>query len=226
MSVHEQVDRSECPAEQHDTKWDYLHRGCRCPDRRHEVLRYRKLRKAGLHGLAYYPSYLVARRLQALAAIGWDALTLARRLHIDEAYVKKMRLPLYDSVTSHAAEPVFALYEELCGTPGPSERMRTYARKVKWFPPLAWDDIDNLLEKPSRGPTKKGQRPTDSARIIRAMHGEQVALTPEERTLAAVRLRDEGVALAEIARRLRISERSVPRALVRAKVVEIEQEDQ
>lgn len=81
------------------------------------------------------------RRLQALAAIGWDSSTVAHRLGQKHGttvvHVRNGRQPRLRRST---ADAIAALYEELWDQPGPSARARTDAAQRRWAPPMAWDD--------------------------------------------------------------------------------------
>lgn len=93
-----------------------------------------------------------ARRIRALQAIGWPLYHLDRALgHGDgnprtSNYVHN--LCHRERVRASTAAKVARIYDQLSGTPGPSERVRNLARKRGWAPPLAWDDIDDPDEAP------------------------------------------------------------------------------
>lgn len=80
------------------------------------------------------------RRLRALVALGWPQQQLADRIgwHIAAlSYITRGRQRFVHQAT---ADLIAALYDELSGQPGPSERVRALAAKRGWAPPLAWDD--------------------------------------------------------------------------------------
>lgn len=87
-----------------------------------------------------------ARKLQALVALGWTQVELARRLKMSAPSIRNLvRIRDDDTSTRVRADTerkVRALYEDLHMTPGSSSRARTIARTSGWLPPLAWDDID------------------------------------------------------------------------------------
>lgn len=91
----------------------------------------------------------VQRRVQALAAIGWSAAEVARRVGVDPDGVKQLRRREVKQVKVDFAERIIATFDELCMTAMPptgdavATRQRNEARAKGWPPPLAWDDIDH-----------------------------------------------------------------------------------
>lgn len=105
------------------------------------------------------PAVGVARRVQALVALGWSFRQIAARIGVDHGLPCRWARST-NWVTRSTHERVSALFEELCMTPPPTSTprlrreatyARTVARKHGWLPPLAWDDIDNPDEQPSLG---------------------------------------------------------------------------
>lgn len=92
------------------------------------------------------------RRLQALVAIGYTQAELARRLGITSANSTAL-FHAEGQVLAVTARRVADLYDRLSMTSGPSQAARARARKLRWAPPLAWDDdtIDNPAAHPDRG---------------------------------------------------------------------------
>lgn len=87
-----------------------------------------------------------ARRIQALACIGWPQAALGPMLGRGPAYTNQM---MHRGVLMSSTAADFArLYRELCVTPGPSEAAKRIAAARGWAPPLAWDDIDDPDETP------------------------------------------------------------------------------
>jgi len=105
------------------------------------------------------------RRLQALAAIGWDCDTIAARLGLRQGtQISRMR-GRSPRVNSATAARVRALYDELWDQPGPSRISRARAAAAGWLPPLSWDDgmgphgIDNPDATPAVAPVRReGER--------------------------------------------------------------------
>lgn len=80
-----------------------------------------------------------ARRLQALAAIGWTGTALAAESGMMQqqiSFLTKGARPVAASV----AERVAGLYDRLSMLPGPSESARKRAEVKGWARPLEWDD--------------------------------------------------------------------------------------
>lgn len=93
------------------------------------------------------------RRLQALVAVGYTQSDLARRLRIMPTNSTCLFRGLRPQVLACTALRVATLYDELSMTTGPSQSARDRARKLRWAPPLAWDDdtIDNPDATPDFG---------------------------------------------------------------------------
>jgi transcriptional regulator with XRE-family HTH domain len=92
------------------------------------------------------------RRLQALVAIGYTQADLAARVGITAANATEL-FRGNRSVLLSTAIKVRGIYEELSMRPGPSDAARQRAKKLRWAPPLAWeeDTIDNPQAKPDLG---------------------------------------------------------------------------
>ncbi|WP_043654614.1 hypothetical protein [Nocardia thailandica] len=80
------------------------------------------------------------RRIQALQALGWTRWDIAERLEIDSSTISQICNA--QRVTYGRWAAVRALYEELSGTPGPSQRAAATARKHGLAAPLAWEGLD------------------------------------------------------------------------------------
>ncbi|KIU17882.1 hypothetical protein [Mycolicibacterium llatzerense] len=98
------------------------------------------------------PSIGSARRIQALVALGHTQADLAAEIGCYENRIPRMmRQPF---VTVAFARDVDALYRRLMFTPAPdtlaARRSRQRAQRAGWWPPLAWEDIDDPAEKPER----------------------------------------------------------------------------
>lgn len=83
------------------------------------------------------------RRLQALAAIGWEFTALAPRFNITLFALRRIANGDMQLVRSTTAADVAREYKELSEKPGGSARARNLARKKEWAPPATWDDIDD-----------------------------------------------------------------------------------
>lgn len=146
------------------------------------------------------PSIGTARRIQALVALGHTQAVLAAEIGCYENRIaRSMRQPF---VTVAFALAVDEVYRRLMFTPAPdtlsARRSRMRAERAGWWPPLAWDDIDDPAEKPER---KLRYRATVVARF-------------DERYQDVVDIGVRGDA--NIAERLGISERSLRSMRARA----------
>jgi len=133
------------------------------------------------------------RRLQALVAIGYTQADLAARVGITAANATEL-FRGNRSVLLSTAIKVQGIYEELSMRPGPSDAARQRAKKLRWAPPLAWDDdtIDNPEAKPDLG--------------------ERRAVKFDERFLE---MRELGFSDLEILQRLNVKAKSLMRQLER-----------
>lgn len=130
------------------------------------------------------PGVGTARRVQALAALGWSYPELAKRLGLEgksgREVVRRYARTNGRFLATTAAR-VDRLYRELCMTPPPQStpderyayrRALNAARRHGWVPPLAWDDIDNDPA-PVAAPAREGD--IDHAVVERMLaSGERV----------------------------------------------------
>jgi DNA-binding NarL/FixJ family response regulator len=201
----------------HRTASDYRY-GCRCPEAREAYRLYRKRGREGRGVPQVINSLGTARRLQALAAIGWSCPDLAVELgygsYAAVSYLQRRDRP---TVLRSIAERVAAVYDRLSMTPGASVRAVRTAARNGWAPPLAWDDdeIDLPQAKP-RGKVTWDAAPPDPAVIERVVRGERRAdevLRRSERDAAIHQCRALGIPAHEIARRVGVSTRTVDRVV-------------
>ena len=108
------------------------------------------------------PAVASARRLQALAVLGWSPPVLAGRLGMYPASVRRIRDGERDDVETATAAAITALYRELWNQvpPAATKAERIAAGKVSrhaarsgWVPAAAWDDdeIDDPAATPADG---------------------------------------------------------------------------
>lgn len=125
------------------------------------------------------------RRIRALMAIGW------RLADIDEAagYTAR-RANWAHNITSQGrvhvdtAEKVARVYDRLCMTPGPSDRLRAMSARSGWAPPLAWDNIDDPLEQPRGLKSDRDQTSVDPVVVERLLSGVRTPSTRAEKVEA------------------------------------------
>lgn len=165
------------------------------------------------------------RRLRALAAMGHQPIPMAAYLAVSEAEVWEIldghhtRLP--EDVATFAAEMFSSLWGlRIDGAAG--DQMRRLARERRWVGPLAWDDIDDVTEKPNRrgllplpsdeAGARGGNTKIDEIAVENAVLGEPVRLQHSERLVAIRRLHTLRKSDNEIAKILQISSKTVLRA--------------
>lgn len=144
---------------------------------------YRKYRNGGP---VQRPALGTTRRLQALAALGWTQVQLGARLGVSDARVGHLTEGRSAKLHPATADAVARLYDEISMTvpadhDGPRSlgqtrvhaRARANAERRGYFPPLAWDDIDDPNERPTRGYQKaRSHHELDEAVVERVMNGE------------------------------------------------------
>lgn len=89
------------------------------------------------------------RRLQALAAIGWSQMEIARRYDGHFVSLASIARGAQSQVGPRLHRLITTAYDDLAMTPGPHNRTRLDAARKGWAPPLAWDDIDDPNEIPT-----------------------------------------------------------------------------
>jgi hypothetical protein len=98
-----------------------------------------------------------ARRLQALAVMGYGSPFLAERLGVTDTRVRKLRQPFYPVIRTVQAQAIDALYRSLSMTPavGLAADMVRARAAAGWAPALAWDEgaIDDPSAVPDYGPS-------------------------------------------------------------------------
>lgn len=95
------------------------------------------------------------RRIRALSRLGWPANMIAQRIGTSQAHLSG--IADRKRITAAMARAVAGVYDQLAMTPAPespyTKRLRTYAKKRGWAPPLAWDEhtIDDPAAEPDMG---------------------------------------------------------------------------
>lgn len=130
------------------------------------------------------PTLGTARRIQALACLGWSTAELSRRLGMHRSYLLKTLDR--DTVEAMTALAVRRLYDELsmtwCTTLAAS-RTAAEARARGWAPPLAWDEraIDDPDAQPHGRTSTSG---VDEIVVERLLAGHRVPSTRAEKVEA------------------------------------------
>lgn len=145
------IDRSQCPAEKHGTRFYRRKYHCTCPDAAVAERRYEKLHKAGLLPPAYVPVTGTARRLRALAVAGYGLRRVAGECDATLAQLSEWRSERLSRVHRTNAAMIAEVYERLKDQPGRSGRAREWALSQGWHGPEAWafGDIDDPDEEPA-----------------------------------------------------------------------------
>lgn len=141
-----------CTAHRHGSSWAYRH-GCRC---REAVSAARRVSKLNHVGRRYSPPPVpaigTARRLRALATIGFGPAELAPLLGWSVHRVKAIRLMRHATVQPATANRIRALTDALAGTPPldtfNGRRQRANARTQGWASLAEWADIDDPDDRP------------------------------------------------------------------------------
>lgn len=160
---------------------------------------------------AWVPNVATRRRIEALQCMGWSLGEIGRRLGVSRQAVGQCRRR--DRVQVGHAARIAAVFDELAMRPGPDMKTRAWAAKSGYAPPLAWDDdaIDDPKAKPY-GVSRRHHRQApvvDEVAIARALDGDRVALTKDERLVVVEQLAAEGLSDAQIADRVGVTDRTV-----------------
>jgi transcriptional regulator with XRE-family HTH domain len=141
------------------------------------------------------------RRIQAMLALGWSTYAIADRVGKSQARVWEWSTGRRLYVTPATDEAIRRVYDELSMKPGPSDTTRRRAARLRYAPPLAWDDhdLDNPDAKPARPPDKR----SDAIRRL-----------PDNRALLAAEVNQHGVTV--VAQRYGVTPGTVNKALARA----------
>jgi hypothetical protein len=129
----------------------------------------------------HVPTVHAARRVQSLFALGWSFTDQAHTLGVAESTVWEIAHEVNDCVSRAVFDRVTAMFEQLSGSPGPSVRAKSLARRRGWLPPLAWDDIDAGVV----GEGEVDTSPVDEVAVERALAGERIDLSDAELLAAA-----------------------------------------
>lgn len=200
----------EAKVSRHDTNSAYR-QGCRCPAAREAWRLYSKRRREGRQQPLVVSSLGTARRLQALAAIGWSITELAVQCDYRKSMIGHLQTRRRPQILRATADRVAEVYERLSMRLGPScTRTRKRAARLGWAPPLAWDDIDSPT---GRAAGAVMDLAADEVAVMRAVAGDLAGarLSHADTQEAIRRLREMGETAAEIARRVGVSRRTAER---------------
>jgi hypothetical protein len=116
---------------------------CELSERRYRRRRQRRIIDGDLLSV---PATGTLRRFQALMALGWRGPEIAKVAGVSINTLRSVGYHGSDRVLADTARRVRDAYDQLSMTvpEGPyANRTRLMAERRGWFPPLAWDDIDD-----------------------------------------------------------------------------------
>lgn len=111
--------------------------------------RYAKLHRSGVR--LSKPALPRQRKLQALQAIGYSRSVLAVEVGISRIFVQKIITGKVTRIRAKYADAIDATYERLQDKPVETvsgNRVRAQVRKLGYAPPAAYDDINDMTERP------------------------------------------------------------------------------
>lgn len=144
------------------------------------------------------PSIGFRRRVQALQALGWPLSVIAAEMGgCDKRNVKQScdSERVYRSKLQRLVE----VYDRLSMRLGPSVRSRNLAQRNGWLPPLAWTNIDDPNERPTRG--RDHDDDVDPILVERILAGDILTANRAERCEVIRRWPSTGLPLNELQRR-------------------------
>lgn len=133
------------------------------------------------------------RRLQALQALGHSGKAIGAVVGHEQEWARYILNS--ERITTTTATKVARAFDELCMTvpEGHSaDRIRREARVKGWLPPLAWDDIDDVTERPRRERGHVSPDDLDPVAVERLLAGERIRATRAEKDEAMRRWKAMG----------------------------------
>lgn len=137
----------------------------------------------------------ITRRVRALVRIGWTVPHIAEACGVHHDTILDIRRRRPEFVSRRVRDAIVAGYETLSmRLPQPQSkqdragvtRARNHATRSGWFPPLAWNDIDDPDERPSRAKQRPNGRDLDPVVVERFLGGDHALPTTytEKREIA------------------------------------------
>lgn len=102
-------------------------------------------------GGALVPAVGTVRRIRGLMWLGWNQPTIAARLGMKAPQEVSSLICRRKWARASTAVKVAGLFDELQWQVGPYPYPARFARQRGWFPPAAWDDIDDPDCQPDLG---------------------------------------------------------------------------
>ena len=156
-----------------------------------------------------------ARRIQALATLGWSVGEISRRIGMHPVGLALVNQR--PRIRAKYARRIAALYELLWDSPAEADPhvsprsawiTKGHARRAGYLPPMAWDDIDADPWPPA---VHKSPSLVDDIAVELALQGVDVKLHPQEILVAVKRGGRQDLSAAEIAERIGRTARTVVR---------------
>lgn len=114
------------------------------------AVRYSKFYRAGYRRTT--PALGPMRRIQALHAIGYSRSILCELTGLSDQFLYDLTRGRFTRIDAERARTIAEVYRARCVQPlhngKPSASARTWARKAGYYPPMAWNDIDDPKERP------------------------------------------------------------------------------
>ena len=208
-----------CPRakHQHGTVMGYANDNCHCPECRAAWAAYRRRqvrRKAWAqwNRPLYVPPVGTARRLQALAAVGWAPADLSPLIGSTKSQILKWRSGKIGWVYAETADRIATVYNQVADAPTPSRyalKVQRCAERNGWHPPIAWDD--DTIDDPNAKPYASAPVDIDEIAVEQACNGRRVNLTRAERLAAVATLTERGYSEKQISELLGRPARTVAR---------------
>jgi DNA-binding XRE family transcriptional regulator len=161
------------------------------------------------------PNIGTRRRIHALMAIGWTQEELGSRLGVTKTAISVISRNVH--VRYETWRAIADMYEQLSGTPGPSDLLATKSRQRGFAVPMAWEgrDIDHPDHMPDPGAVTESAD-VDEVLLHRIMRGEYKGDIPKpERDAIMNHAVENGWTGAKVAQVLNLKKTTGDRALVR-----------
>lgn len=157
-----------------------------------------------------------SRRVKALRAIGWTLRAQVAELPLEMSTLVRLCKPSpRGGIRVRNAQAIRDLYDRWSMTPGPSTFAVNDAARRGYFPPLAWDDIDDPNEKPNTG--RADDTHVDPIAVERTIAGDRPNhLSRAERRAALTYLHSLGLSDSQIGARLGLDKDAAFQARSRA----------
>lgn len=162
------------------------------------------------------PGFCVARRLDALACLGWGIGELAPLLGLDTAELR--RLHRAERVPAATAQQLRDLYDRHSMCIGPNAMARQAALHAGHRPPLDWDGDDLDLHPDDMDPIGRRDRTSVSAARLAGLIRIPSRRNSLDDAATVRRLKTQGLSDQLIAQRLGITPRTVQRIRARHRI--------